>query len=285
MSYVDNTTSTFDSGGKFEAKVDSLPTVAESLLYSVNYSENPLEFSIDITNVDEVIPFEQMAEIKEWLFAQSGWQKLRLESSDYRDYYLMCLLIPEEDIADGSGYRGLRCTVKNISGFWYRDEHTQVYTVSDMFGHTTGSGNYRIPIEVHTDPSMPIYPIIECRLAPLGAETDTPSSTDTRPMSFWIRNTTNSTMLATVIPSSSLTNFSNNNVMIDSQFPFFYKGDKTNFVMSYVPKIEHISSRLLCLENGINNIQVACHLEGITTRRYYSYFQIHYTTKTRIGGF
>lgn len=278
MSYVDNAPDTFDSGGKYEPKTESLPAIAESLLYSVDYSEQQLEFTIEITNIDEAIPFKQMTEIKEWLFAQRGWRKLRIESSDYKDYYLLCMLIPEEDIADGLGYRGIRCTLKNISGFWYRDEETKVYTQSDMEGNIQANGNFVIPIEVKTDSVLPIYPIIECKLADSDTSTDVP---------FWVKNITNGTMLSMQLSGESISSMYNNKLSIDSQYPFFYRGNKTNFEMSYAPAAPgDISAGLLRMENGNNEIQVACHTAGNNTDyKYYSYFQIRYVTKVRIGGF
>lgn len=277
MSYVNDTNDSFDSGGKYEPKTDTRSSVAESLLYSVDYSENQLEFTVEITNIDEAIPFEQMIEIKEWLHAKSGWQKLKLESPDYKDYYLLCMLIPGDDIADGLGYRGLKCTVKSISGFWYRDESTRVYTQADMEGHISSNGNFSFQIDVKTDPALPIYPIIECKLA----STDTPAS-----IPFWVKNTTNGSILSMKLEDTKITNLISNRLTIDSQYPFFYNGNKTNYVMSYAPMVGDISSGLLYLSNGVNNISVACHTTGSnSTYRYYDYFQIHYVSKVRIGGF
>lgn len=122
LMYVDNSYNTFDSGGKYEPSTDTLPSSAESLLYGLNRSEKPLEFSIEIINPDSAIPFEQMTKIKNWLFGQDGWKTFRIMDKDYGNYHLKCLLIPDEDITDISGYRGLRCTLKNISPFWYGDK-------------------------------------------------------------------------------------------------------------------------------------------------------------------
>ena len=277
MSYVNDTNDEFDSGGKYEPKTDTRSTVAESILYSVDYSENQLEFTVEVTNVDEAIPFEQMTEIKEWLCAHSGWKKLKLESPDYQDYYLLCLLIPEKDIADGLGYRGIRCTLRSISGFWYRDEATQVFTQSDMEGHIASNGNFSFQIDVKTDSALPIYPIIECKLA-----SDNTSAT----VPFFVKNTTNGSVLSMALSGTGITNLAANRLSIDSQFPFFYNGDKTNYVMSYAPLITDIRSGLLYLSKGINDISVACHTQGYHSNyRYYEYFQIHYVSKCRIGGF
>lgn len=119
LMYVDNSYNVFDSGGKYEPSIDTLPYSAENLLYGLKNSENPLEFSIEIINLDNTIPFKQMVEIKNWLFGQNGWKTFRIMDKDYRDYHLKCLLIPDEDIVDVNGYRGVRCTLKNISSFWY----------------------------------------------------------------------------------------------------------------------------------------------------------------------
>lgn len=277
MSYVNDTNDSFDSGGKYEPKTDTRSSVAESLLYSVDYSENQLEFTIEITNVDEAIPFEQMIEIKEWLHAKSGWHKLKLESPDYQDYYLLCMLIPGEDIADGLGYRGIRCTVKSISGFWYRDVATQVFTQADMEGHIASNGNFSFQIDVKTDSALPVFPIIDCKLA----NTDTSST-----IPFWIKNTTNGSMLSMLLSSAEITNLMSNRLSIDAQYPFFYNGSKTSYAMSYAPRVGDISAGLLYFENGINNISIACHVTGDNSAyRYYDYLRIRYVSKVRIGGF
>lgn len=120
--YADNSYEEFDTGGAYEASVDTLPMSTENLLYGLKHSENPLEFSVEIINPDGAIPFKQMVEIKNWLFGQTGWKKLYLKDKDFSPYHLKCLLIPDQDIVDASGYRGLRCIIKNISPFWYGDE-------------------------------------------------------------------------------------------------------------------------------------------------------------------
>ena len=277
MTYVNDTNDEFDSGGKYELKTDTRSKIAESLLYSVDYSENPLEFTVEILNIDEAIPFEQMIEIKEWLFSKSGWCKLKLESPDYQDYYLLCMLVPDKDIADGLGYRGLRCVVKSISGFWYRDMSTQVYTQSDMEGNIASNGNFNFQIDVRTDAALPIYPIIECKLA----------STDTTPtIPFWVKNTTNGSVVSMRLQDTNITKLMASRLCIDTQYPFFYSEKKTNYKMQYAPVVGDISAGLLYLSNGINNISVACHATGDNSNyRYFDYFQIHYITKVRIGGF
>ena len=46
MMYLENSSDKFDTGGTYEPIMDSLPNSAESLLYGLKYSENPLEFSV-----------------------------------------------------------------------------------------------------------------------------------------------------------------------------------------------------------------------------------------------
>lgn len=106
------------SGGSYELSTDSLPYVSEQLLYGKKYDE-PLEFEVEIIDPDEAIPIDKMRKIKEWLFGQDGWKTLNLMDNDYSGYYLKCLFVPKEDIIDASGYRGIRCTLHNMSPYWY----------------------------------------------------------------------------------------------------------------------------------------------------------------------
>ena len=118
----------FISGAEYEPMIDTLPSRAESILYGIKYSEKPLEFTVDVVNPEGNIPMDQMEEIKEWLFGQSGWKKLKLKTNGFENIYLKCLLMPESDIYDAGGYRGVRCKVKNISGFWYGKDEVITYT-------------------------------------------------------------------------------------------------------------------------------------------------------------
>lgn len=43
---------------------DTIPKVAEDLLYGLKHSENPLKFSIEIVNTDGAIPIEQMKKLR-----------------------------------------------------------------------------------------------------------------------------------------------------------------------------------------------------------------------------
>ena len=121
LCYVSNTITDFDSGGKFDLKTDAIPLSHESLLYGKDYSAQPLSFEVEIMNIERNIPFEQVTKIKNWLFGQDGWKTFRL-LNDTQDYCLKCIFEPSEDIVDGTGYRGFRCTLHNVSPFWYGEE-------------------------------------------------------------------------------------------------------------------------------------------------------------------
>lgn len=131
LCYVSNSNEDFDSGGKFELKTDTLPRSHETLLYGKDYSAEPLTFDVEIVNHDDYIPLEQMIEIKNWLFGQDGWKILRF-TGERQDYHLRCVFEPGEDIVDGTGYRGVRCTLHNISPFWYGEEKEITLTQSQL---------------------------------------------------------------------------------------------------------------------------------------------------------
>ena len=136
--YKDNNRDDFDSGGGFELKTDSLPYSHEQLLYGKDYSNSPLEFEVEIVTPEGNLTFNQMAEIKNWLFGQDGWRDLTL-ADDTRSYHLKCVLVPSQDITDVNGYRGIRCTIHNASPFWYGN--TKEITIS----YSTLTSNYDPP--------------------------------------------------------------------------------------------------------------------------------------------
>lgn len=131
LCYISNSNTDFDSGGKFDLKTDTLPRSHETLLYGKDYSAQPLSFEVEIVNIDDNIPLEQMIEIKNWLFGQDGWKTLVLHD-EREDYFLKCIFEPADDIADGFGYKGVRCTLRNESPFWYGETKTISFNHSKL---------------------------------------------------------------------------------------------------------------------------------------------------------
>ena len=166
MAYVSRNQD-FITGAEYEPMIDSLPSRAESLLYGIKYSEKPLEFEVDIINPDEAIPMKQMIEIKDWLFGQDGWKKLYIKSPDYENIYLKCLFLPENDIRDSSGYRGVRCKVKNISGFWYGKDEVITYTKEQINALTNNGASLVdnkyviLHPEIKTQCKEKVFPILK----------------------------------------------------------------------------------------------------------------------------
>ena len=142
LAYLDNSNEDFDSGGGFELKKDTLPRSHETLLYGKDYSANPLTFEVEIINTHDYIPDEQMIEIKNWLFGQDGWKTLVLYDSQRINYCLKCVFEPGDDIVDGSGYKGIRCTLHNISPFWYGEEQTITFTHSQLKANISNGHPY-----------------------------------------------------------------------------------------------------------------------------------------------
>lgn len=117
--YVDNSYDKITSGGNYELVSDKIPYRPETILYGLDYSANPLQFEIEILDPYGAISQDDFTDIKEWLFGQNGWKRFTVEDDDFEGLYLNCLLTPDKDIIDVSGYRGLQCTLTNISPFWY----------------------------------------------------------------------------------------------------------------------------------------------------------------------
>lgn len=132
--YLDNDNMKFDSGGSFELKTDKIPYTYEQFLYGKDYSEKPLEFEVEIVTPEGNIPYTKMIEIKNWLFGQEAWKELTL-IDETQLYHLKCLLIPSEDITDCNGYRGVRCTIKNASPFWYGEEKSITINTNQIIQH------------------------------------------------------------------------------------------------------------------------------------------------------
>lgn len=119
LAFITDDNFEFKSGSEYEPTTATLPHNAQQLLYNLNYSDSPLEFTIEIISPEDNIPLETMIEIKNWLFGQDGWKRLTLHN-ETSDYYLNALFIPDSDITDARGYRGLRCKVQMIVDFGIR---------------------------------------------------------------------------------------------------------------------------------------------------------------------
>lgn len=118
--YIDDSYNKRNSGGEYSNVINSNNNRIEKLLYTREYT--PLEFDIEIINPDEIIPFEQMIEIKKWLYdSPIQWNDLKIFDSEYKDIVFRCTLIPNEDFCDSMGYRGLKCHVQCNSPFGYKE--------------------------------------------------------------------------------------------------------------------------------------------------------------------
>lgn len=165
LCYVNNNNTDFDSGGSFDLKTDTIPYLHETLLYSKDYSAQPLEFEVEFMNIEGDIPLEQMTEIKNWLFGQDGWQTFKC-LDDRQDYTLKCILEPIEDIVDEMGYRGLRCKIRNASPFWYGEEVAITIQNSDLTANYNppsqwfGWNNFEVDIPKNDAVDCVIYPKI-----------------------------------------------------------------------------------------------------------------------------
>ena len=125
LMYLDDTYNRRKTGGDYTTITDD-NNFTEQLLYG--RKNTPLTFDIEIINCDKDIPFEQMSEIRQWLFNQpSGqWNKFRIYDEDYEDIIFYCVLIPNEDACDSQGYRGIRCSVQCNSPFRYKEGGTKI---------------------------------------------------------------------------------------------------------------------------------------------------------------
>lgn len=154
------------SGGEYQPTTDKLPHNARQLLYDISYADNPLEFTVDIINPDpdDNISLEQMKEIKNWLFGQDGWKRLKVYD-ETSDYYLNALFIPDSDITDARGYRGLRCKVQNDSGFWYQDNEIEFKGVTSKPSNTGQTLSFETTIDIEGQPiNNKICPIIDLKI-------------------------------------------------------------------------------------------------------------------------
>lgn len=275
MAYVDRYEN-FVSGGVYEPILNHLPNSAEALLYGLKYSENPIEFEVEIINPESNISMAQMREIKSWLFGQDGWKKLKLKSPDYENYYLNCLLIPENDIRDYGGYRGIKCKIINISPFWYGDEEILELTQTDLTTNLRSNGTYRFNLDVKSDVNTEIYPVFQCKMV-------TENLSETIP--FRIVNSTNKSALSMNVKGNDLIKMTSYLCTIDTKYPYFTVDDYSHSVIDFKPRISDFSNGIFYLNSGNNVIQLDCHvLNQNTNYRYYDPFILKYIPKYRIGG-
>lgn len=277
MMYIENSYKKFDSGGKYELISDTLPKQSEILLYGINNAEHPLEFSVEIINEDENIPTKKMREIKNWLFGQDGWKTLRLYDDEYNDVYLKCVLIPDEDIADATGYRGLRCTIKANSSFWYGKDEMKTILNSDItsFGNDKSTGVFSLPIVELPTKDKTISPLITILFG------DIPEDESC----IFSLNVLNVESVDTAFPSSAILstvsfmidkNFANEIVTIDLEYGsiYFFRNPSTKIAF----KLPLAIRPLFNLQSGTN----------ICSMDYCSYVQsirFEYTPQVRVGAF
>ena len=169
--YVENSNHHFDSGGGFDFKFGQIPYYHEQLYYGKDYSANPLQFEIEVLNVDGYISESQMVEIKEWLFGGTGWKKFIVKDGRTTNKSLRCILTPITDITEGNHYKGLRFSLRNASPFWYGEEKS-ITINNDKLKENVWWDTYHtwdrwctfeidIPNNGYVD--VPIFPIIEVR--------------------------------------------------------------------------------------------------------------------------
>lgn len=284
IAYV-NRYESFVAGASYEPITDVLPTIPENILTGLDYSKNRLEYTVEFINPDRCIPFKQLITISDWLFGQDGWKTLKLKSSDYSNYHLKCLFVPESIIRDATGYRGLRCKLINISSFWYGDECVYSFDKDAM----TANGNvtnFSFVVNNKSGVDLPVYPIVQCKL-------DTTEYAED--FSFWVKNNTNGTLLDMVISTddngvNTDSILTSQLVTINSKYPYFYTSNPNSAVLKYKPHIvdnyNSLKSGLLYLNKGENTIKVACHtVPNNSHYRYYDKFIFKFSPRYRIGGF
>lgn len=273
MAYVSDSNDGFITGGGYTPSLDSLPALAESVLYSMKYSENLLDFTVEIVNPDTNIPTEQFAEIKDWLFGQDGWKKLTLESEEFQGYYLKCLLIPDVDIVDGSGFRGVKCKVQNISAFWYGEDRVIEYTseeIDQIYSQHQRNrvypNGFALFPEIKTQHIGRVYPIVTMQIQA--------KSVSSSGYVFEMRNDISNDALP-----SRRSDFS---VRINSTNSYTFVIDTKHGIITQngekiLPQDLNTSYSLLHFYKGVNQLYV----KSLALR----YLSIKYTPMHRLGGF
>ena len=158
LMYLDDTYNRRKTGGDYTTITDD-NNFTEQLLYG--RKNTPLTFDIEIINCDKDIPFEQMSEIRQWLFNQpSGqWNKFRIYDEDYEDIIFYCVLIPNEDACDSQGYRGIRCSVQCNSPFGYKEVATKSIAKTTSLQSDKKMMNLTIDCDIATQDTLPMVKI------------------------------------------------------------------------------------------------------------------------------
>lgn len=268
--YLDDNSDKFVSGSDYEIITDNIPMETEQILYGINHSAKPLEFDIEIFNPYRSITIEEMANIKQWLFGQQGWNRLYLDDNDFMDLYLNCILIPIEDVADVTGYRGLRCTVHNISPYWYGEEIITNFTIN--------SSAPTLTINVQSQCPTAILPNIS-----FVADNDTNALYIGRKIDVY--NSTNGSQIHLDMISDN-ENFSDGSEWVYNGKYHYVYNESHNLILPYIasslPEVP-----ILYLDNGENEITMNLYKKTKTydliTR--FTSASISYVPMYRIGGF
>ena len=268
--YLDDNSDKFVSGSDYEIITDNIPMETEQILYGINHSTKPLEFDIEIFNPYRSITIEEMANIKQWLFGQQGWNRLYLDDDDFMDLYLNCILIPIEDVADVTGYRGLRCTVHNISPYWYGEEIITNFTIN--------SSAPTLTINVQSQCPTAILPNIS-----FVTDNDTSALYIGRKIDVY--NRTNGSQIHLDMISDN-ENFSDGSEWVYNGKYHYVYNESHNLILPYIasslPEVP-----ILYLDNGENEITMSLYKKTKTydsiTR--FTSASISYVPMYRIGGF
>ena len=268
--YLDDNSDKFVSGSDYEIITDNIPMETEQILYGINHSTKPLEFDIEIFNPYRSITIEEMANIKQWLFGQQGWNRLYLDDDDFMDLYLNCILIPIEDVADVTGYRGLRCTVHNISPYWYGEEIITNFTIN--------SSAPTLTINVQSQCPTAILPNIS-----FVADNDTSALYIGRKIDVY--NRTNGSQIHLDMISNN-ENFSDGSEWVYNGKYHYVYNESHDLILPYIasslPEVP-----ILYLDNGENEITMSLYKKTKTydsiTR--FTSASISYVPMYRIGGF
>lgn len=304
LCYVDREEE-YVTGATYEPITDKITSNVESILYGFNYSDNPLEFTVDIVNPDDSVSMRQMADIKDWLFGQDGWKKLTINAPEYANVYLNCIFIPDSDIRDGTGYRGVRCTVKNISGFWYGKDKEIIYTKAELqelvdyyntngLGHMTTStgkqlsgiseaGNLTIYPEIETHAPDKVFPIFEFNYS--STDYDYNNLSKFRLHNYVTIGTdtfsdyhSDLSLDSTIYHGNGVCVFDSKHASLEvNNSPSLLTGVNTNYDLLYLKK--GVNRITLAVHNEVD---VGAHVENVILP---DYLKITYTPMYRIGGF